>query len=148
LAVGPHTFQVRARSGSKASAAASYTWLVLGSPASGSAAGLGATAHVQISGRVSGLVPGMTRAIRVTLTNPARAPIHVTSLTVRIAPDSVPRGCPSATNLLLRQSTGISAKTPLTVPARSSVTLTRYPLAPRITFRNLPVSQDACQGRT
>jgi hypothetical protein len=148
LAVGSHTFQVRARSATKASSAASYTWLVLGSPTAGSAAGLGASARVKISGRVGGLVPGMTRAIRVVLSNPTHTRIRVTALRVRISRDSVPSGCPSAKNFRLQQSTGISAKTPLIVPARSSVTLTRYPLAPRITFRNLPVNQDNCQGKS
>jgi hypothetical protein len=94
------------------------------------------------------LRPGVTTAIPLTLTNPNGVPIYVTALTVSIAADSTPPGCSSASNVEITQSNA-SGAAPITVPARSSVTLTSAPRAPRIMLLNLPgVNQDVCKNRS
>jgi len=147
LATGRHVFRVRARSGSRASGAAAYSWAVLAEPDAGTIT-LGPAMPVEISGRVGGLAPGVTKTIAVTFRNPSPVRIRVVALAVRVSHDSVPSGCLSATNLVLDQATGITRETPVTVPARSSSTVTAYPRAPRVTFRRLATSQDACKGKS
>ena len=104
-------------------------------------------AGFNITGGVGNLMPGVATAIRLTLTNPNGVPIFVTALTVTIAADSTPAGCSSANNVQLTQSNASSAD-PITVPAKSSVTLTSAPRAPQITFVNLPVNQDVCKNKS
>ena len=82
------------------------------------------------------------------LTNPSTLPIYVTSLTVRIAPESTPSGCSSAANMVLHQATAITSKTPVRVPAHRAVTVTRYPRAPELSFENLHTSQNACKNKS
>jgi hypothetical protein len=147
LSARTHLFRVRARSGSRTSSAATYSWVVLALPVRGSIA-LGRGMPVEISGHVRGLVPGVTEAIPVTFRNPGAVRIRVTRLTVTVSPDSAPAGCPSAANPVLGQATGITPSAPVTVPARGSVTVGRYPRAPRIMFRNLAKSQNTCKGKT
>ncbi len=147
LPAGTHVFRVRARSGARTSSAAAYSWVVLATPTSGSIA-LGPAMPVEISGRVGGLVPGVTKAIPVTFRNPSTVRIRVTALRVKLLPGSVPPGCPGAANLVLRQATGITTRAPVTIPARASVTISAYPRAPLITFRNLATSQNACKGKS
>jgi hypothetical protein len=101
-----------------------------------------------ISGQASGLAPGVSTPIRLTLTNPNGMPIYVTSLTVRIAADSTPAGCGTATNIRLTQAS-VSDANPIVVAARSSVTLAAAPRAPQITLLNLPgVNQDVCKNKS
>jgi hypothetical protein len=147
LSAGSHTFRVRAVSGSKTSSAASYTWAIRTSLAVEQIATTRA-ASVEISGSVGELAPGVTGVISVTFKNPNTVPIHVTDLTVEIAADSTPSGCSSASNIILRQATGITSGTPVTVPAGSSVTVTTYPRAPEISFPNLSVNQDVCKDKS
>jgi hypothetical protein len=105
-------------------------------------------ANFKITGGVGNLMPGVATAIRLTLTSPNGVPIYVTALTVRIAADSTPPGCGSASNVQLTQS-NVSGADPITVPARGSVTLTSAPRAPKITLLNLPgVNQDVCKSKT
>jgi len=78
------------------------------------------------------------------LTNPNPETIFVTSLTVNVSAD--PDGCDSATNFELIPATA-SATTPLEIPAGATVTLPAQGIAaPAIAMRELPFSQDACQG--
>ena len=100
-----------------------------------------------ISGSVSGLVPGATKVIVLRLANPNSVPIHVTRVTVAVSAESSKPGCSSA-NLVLYQATGISSAAPVTVPARGGVTVTTFPRAPKIGFRNLRSNQDACKNAT
>lgn len=102
----------------------------------------------RISGDVSGLVPGATTAIALTLTNPNSVRIEVTRVTVSVSGESSPPGCSSAKNLVLYQATGISSSAPVSLPARGSVTLTKSPRAPRIGFRELRTNQDSCAGKS
>ncbi len=105
-------------------------------------------ANFRITGGVGNLVPGVTTAIGLTLTNPNNVPIFVTSLTVGIAADSTPPGCISASNVQLTQSNASSAD-PIAVPAGGSVTLTSAPRAPQIMLLNLPgVNQDVCKNKS
>jgi hypothetical protein len=105
-------------------------------------------AGFNIAGGVGNLMPGVTTAIRLTLTNPNGVPIYVTVLNVTIAADSTPAGCSSANNVQLTQSNASSAD-PITVPARGSVTLTSAPRAPKIMLLNLPgVNQDVCKNKS
>jgi hypothetical protein len=100
----------------------------------------------RISGDVRGLAPGSTSVIALTLTNPHSVRIRVTRVTVAVSADSSPSGCSSAKNLVLHQATGIRPTTPVVIPARGSVTLDSFPRAPRIGFRDLQTSQEACKG--
>jgi hypothetical protein len=101
-----------------------------------------------ITGSVGNLVPGVPMPIRLTLINPNDIPIHVTSLTVRVADDSTPPGCRSADNIRLTQS-DVSGADPISIAAKSSVTVTSPPRAPEITLLNLPgVNQDICKNKT
>ncbi len=101
-----------------------------------------------ITGGADNLRPGVSTPIRLTITNPNGVPIYVTTLTVKIAADSTPAGCASASNVRLTQSNASTAN-PITIPARGSVTLTVAPRAPQITLLNLPgVNQDACKNKS
>jgi hypothetical protein len=84
--------------------------------------------------------------IPVTLRNPNRVPIYVTSL-VGVATGG-PAGCDSATNIKLARSNASSAR-PVEIPAGGSVTLPAQGVsAPTIELVNLPVNQDACRNAT
>ena len=102
----------------------------------------------RISGNVPGLEPGATTAISLTLTNPNSVQIQVTRVTVAVSAESSPPGCSSAKNLVLHQATGIRTAAPVVIPARSSVTLTTFPRAPKIGVRDLQTSQDVCKGKS
>lgn len=136
LAIGTHKFSVRTAGKRGAhSKAASFGWRVL------------EPKDFSISPQLSNLgalYPGAAaQALPVTITNPNPVPILVTSLDARAAAD--PAGCSSSENLLL-SSAGISASSPLTVPANGSVSLPAPGIAaPAIALRDLPVNQDACQ---
>jgi hypothetical protein len=98
-------------------------------------------------GGVRNLMPGVTKTIALTLTNPNGIPIYVTALTVTVSTDSTPPGCTSEGNLQITQS-NVSSADPIAIPANGSVTLTSPPRAPQITLLNLPnVNQDACKSK-
>jgi hypothetical protein len=99
-----------------------------------------------ITGGAEDLEPGQTKPIGLTLTNPNSVQIFVTQLVMTVSADSTPAGCASASNLQITQSNA-SIASPIAVPASGSVTLTSAPLAPQITFLNLPdANQDACKN--
>lgn len=99
---------------------------------------------IELDGELEDLQPGYpAQLLPVLVTNPNRASIEVTSLSVSIAEE--PPGC-SAENFTLTPA-GASAETPLRVPARGSVRLpTSAVSAPAIGMRETSVNQDACQG--
>jgi hypothetical protein len=136
LAIGTHKFSVRtAGKRGTHSKAARFSWRVL------------EPKDFSISPQLSNLgalYPGAAaQALPLTITNPNPVPILVTSLDVRAAAD--PAGCSSGENLLL-SGAGISAPSPLAVPANGSVSLPAPGIAaPTIALRDLPVNQDACQ---
>ena len=161
LTLGRHTFEVRAITGQEVSPRASYSWTVVATPDDGGGSGPGGavsgsgqsstagdSAPFEISGDVTGLVPGVSQPIVLTLRNPNAAAIFVTSVAVEIGEDSTPPGCPSEPNIALDQPSGISAATPLRVPGHGSVVLTTYPLAPRIGFVDRSWNQDVCKGKS
>ena len=98
----------------------------------------------QLSG-LAPLLPGApAQALPLSLTNPNSETIFVTSLTVSVSAD--PAGCDSATNFELTPATA-SAATPVEIAAEATVTLPAQGIAaPAIAMRELPFSQDACQG--
>jgi hypothetical protein len=116
---------------------------------SGSGSGSGSTgdADFTISGGVSGLEPGLTLPVKLTLTNPNSTRIYVTRLTISMSADSTPSGCSRDTNFRIIQSNASSAS-PIAVPAKGKVTLTGAPRAPQIEFLNLSTSQDVCKGKS
>lgn len=116
---------------------------------SGGGSGSGSTggANFTISGDVSGLEPGLSLPIRLTLTNPNSTRIYVTRLTVSMSAESTPSGCSRDENFKVIQSDATSAS-PIAVPAKGKVTLTSAPRAPQISFLNLPTSQDVCKGKS
>lgn len=104
--------------------------------------------HFEISGDVSGLVPGIAKTIPLTLHNPSLVPITVTSITVSIDASRDPAGCPSRRNIELQQAVGISAASPIRIPPLHSVVVYRARRAPRITFVDGSWNQDACKNKT
>jgi hypothetical protein len=101
-----------------------------------------------ISPRLSSLDPlypgAAAQPLPLTIVNPNPIPILVTSLEVRATGD--PSGCAAGENLLLAGA-GVSAATPLAVPANGSASLPAAGVAaPTIALRDLPFNQDACQG--
>ena len=119
-----------------------------GTPPSTDQPAAGGEVSFRVSGDVTGLAPGVTRTITLTVTNPNTVPIYVTMLEVAIAGDSKPSGCSSSANVVVHQATGITSAAPLTIPAGGTVEVSTFPRAPRITFRNLASSQDACRNKT
>jgi len=117
---------------------------------SGTGSGSSSTggADFSISGGVEGLEPGLTLPIRLTLTNPNSTKIYVTRLVVSMSADSTPSGCDRDTNFDAIVQSYVSSDDPIVVPAKGKVTLTSAPRAPQLTFRNLPVSQDVCKGKS
>jgi len=99
----------------------------------------------RISGDVSNLVPGVPADVPLTLENPNAQPIRVTRVRTKIAPNSDPPGCASATHVRLEQPTGITSDVPVAVPAHGSVVLRAYPSVPRITLRATAADDDACK---
>ena len=91
------------------------------------------------------LFPGTpAQPLAVRLDNPNPLPIAITSLRVSLAAD--PSGCAGAENFVFIPSDA-SAATPLAIPPEASVTLPAQGISPpAIAMRDLPVSQDACQG--
>jgi hypothetical protein len=136
LAAGLHTFQVRVESSSGArSRAARYAWIRT-EPKSFKVEPTGSD--------IEPLYPGGTpQGLPLKLTNPNPAAISITALRVSLAGD--PPGCPSPNFELIPSNA--SPRKPLRVAAGASVTVpTPTVTAPAIGLRELPVSQDACQG--
>jgi hypothetical protein len=160
LALGRHTFEVRALTGRNVSPPDSYAWTVAATPTEGdgpgdggsdAGAGEGSTAEslpFDISGDVAGLAPGVWQPIVLTLDNPNATAIYVTSVVVEISEDSTPPGCPSETNIAVDQASGISTASPVRVAGHGSVVLRAHPLAPLITLVDRPWNQDACKGKS
>lgn len=137
LAVGSHSFSVRSVGARKKhSKTARFRWQVL------KPKDFSITPQL---GSLVALFPGApTQALPLTIANPNSVPILVTSITVSAG--ASPPGCASAENLLLTGASASSAN-PIQVPANGSISLPGPSgSAPTIGLRDLPVSQDACQG--
>lgn len=126
--------------------------LVVATSATGSAAprshtgpGAGPPKPFRISGAVSGLAPGLTRSLDLTLSNPNRVALAVTRLSVRITGSSA-RGC-SPGNFRVTQYSG---RYPLRLPARASVRLSRLMVGtahqPAVGMRDLDSDQNRCKN--
>lgn len=137
LAVGVHRFLVRAFArGLRPSRAARFSWT------------RAEPKDFSITPRLSELAPlypgDAPQPLPVVLSNPNSEPILVTSL--RVVSSDPSAGCSSVENLQL-SAAGASMSTPVVIPAEGSVTLPAQGVsAPTIAMRELPVSQDACQG--
>jgi hypothetical protein len=137
LAVGNHSFSVRSVGARKRySKTARFRWQVL------------EPKNFSITPQLSSLgalFPGApAQVLPLTIVNPNAVPILVTSITVSAG--TSPPGCPSAENLILTGASASSAS-PIQVPANGSISLPGAGgSAPTIGLRDLPVSQDACQG--
>jgi hypothetical protein len=139
LGVGAHSFRVYALDAARnTSAPASYAWTIA-RPAS-----------FRIAGNVTGLAPGVTQPVELTLTNPNDVPITVTSVTITIGDGTTKNGqpnpgCSGTTNLVLVHSLVGS----VTVPANTTASLTDLSVAtsrwPALQMPDLPVNQDACK---
>jgi hypothetical protein len=136
LETGAHSFRVRAegRSGARGRAAR-FDW-VRAEPKS--------FGIEPVPPGLGPLYPGAPpSSLPLQLSNPNPAPILITALRASIA--ATPSGC-DGTNFELIPSSA-STKKPLRVPARGAVTVpTATTSAPAIALRDLPISQDACQG--
>lgn len=137
LAVGSHSFSVRSVGARKRhSKTARFRWQVL------EPRDFSITPQL---GSLVALFPGApAQALPLTIANPNPVPILITSITVSAS--ASPPGCASAENLILTGASASSAN-PIQVPANGSISLPGPGgSAPTIGLRDLPVSQDACQG--
>lgn len=112
----------------------------------------GAPSHAltfTVTGSVTGLVPGGWRPVAVTVHNPNRVAIRVTSLALAVALESTPPGCSPTTNLEIEQPSW-GRGTAITIAAGGSSTLAAQGVTdPRIRLRDLPdVNQDVCKGKS
>jgi hypothetical protein len=89
--------------------------------------------------------PGAKPApLALRLSNSSNVRRYVTRLTVAVT--GSPRRCRSSANLRIVQSS-VSARHPIGVPGRGSVTLPAQGVsAPTIQLVNRPLSQDGCKG--
>jgi hypothetical protein len=159
LRTGRHTFDVRAlNSAGSAGPAATRAWrVVLRAPVLASEAAAVSTGALQEPVPAAGapfaveqlsepldLYPGSPpQTLAVRLLNTGSEPVTVTSLAVSIA--HAPPGCGSENFELV--PAGITITAPLEIPPESDVQLpSPEAAAPQIAMRELPVSQDACQG--
>jgi hypothetical protein len=158
LALGAHRFEVRAVNRQEShGGGAAFSWRVAKSeppvpaptpaeptPPQPPAKGKPFSIEPDLSA-LGPLYPGApAQPLPVALTNPNSEPIFVTDL--RVAVESDPLGCVSAENFDLTPA-GASEATPLAIPAGATLTLPAQGIAaPAIAMRDLPFSQDACQG--
>jgi hypothetical protein len=91
-------------------------------------------ATFSIDGSARNLYPGKQMPLRLTITNPNRRPIEVTSIGVRVGSDVAKPGCPPSD--FVRAT---SLRSAFRVPARS-----KKRVALKIVL--LPSAPDACQG--
>jgi hypothetical protein len=163
LALGRHSFRVRAVSGRLTGPPTTYRWTITRMPApvipppsqpgaggvGGGIAPVGVQATFSIAGGPEGsLYPGAApRRIALVLTNPHAVVIYVTALAVNATTEDL--GCPVDENVLITQS-NVSPITPVAVPPGVSVTLPVQGItAPTIQLIDLQsVNQDACKGAT
>lgn len=136
LDAGTHTFSVMARDAAgNASPAASYTWTIVSS-----------TAGFTISSNpVTGLMPGRTLPLPLTITNPNAFAILVTSLGVAVRPASSKPACSGTANLALRQYSGGSIRVE---GRRTLVVSTSITTGPAVTMIDASFNQDACKNAT
>lgn len=103
-----------------------------------------------ISGSVTGLAPGLSQPLNLTLSNPNKKALSVSNLGVTIT--QVTR----AAGVTMPCGTGDYAVTqyagpyPVTVPANGSISLSQLTVPssvwPKVTMLNRPVNQDGCKG--
>jgi hypothetical protein len=97
-------------------------------------------------GTAEALAPGLARQLALTIANPNKEAITVTSLEVKVAAGSSKAGCDGPANLAVTQS-NISEANPLVVPANGHATLPGGGVtAPQVLMRDLSTNQDACKG--
>jgi hypothetical protein len=136
VTAGRHSFKVRAVRAAQRGPAARFAWTKVD------------PRPLTVEPRATGLAPLLpgdpAQVLPVRIANPNSVPVTVTSLTVAVSAD--PPGCPANPNLELGPSS-LSPTAPLVLPAGGELTLPSGPVsAPTIALRELPFSQDACQG--
>jgi hypothetical protein len=104
-------------------------------------ASVGRPARFTVAGSVTGLTVGVWKPVAVTITNPNRAPIRVTRLSVAVSGN--PNGCRAGENLETR-----AASAPFVVPARAVAYPVPVSRRPAIRLRNRNVNQDRCKGQS
>jgi hypothetical protein len=143
LAVGGHTFQVRAVSAAGVvGSAASYTWTI-----AASAGGF------PISGSITqALYPGISPVLlSLVLTNPNNFGIQITSVKVTVSGATTKPSCDGRANLLV---TRVFAAGPVAVVVPKNSTRSLQDLGipqaqwPQVQMPNLSTNQDACKGAT
>lgn len=145
LAIGSHTFTVRALSAAATSATATHTWTV-------------ANASFGIAGSLTAaLAPGLTQPLNLVLTNPYNSShgLDVTGVTINVKHGTTRAGspnpdCDGPTNVAV--TAGSPAPWPVNIPRTSTRSLSELGIPPmqwpQVTMLNLPENQDACKGTT
>jgi hypothetical protein len=106
-----------------------------------------------ISGSVTGLQPGVPHPLDLSVHNPNRAAIVITSLTVAVRSVSAPRATPAlpctSADFAVQQFAGTY---PLLVPSSSTYTLSGMAIPPealpQAVLLQRSLNQDGCQGAT
>lgn len=103
-----------------------------------------------ISGSVTGLAPGVSQPLNLTLSNPNKKPLSVTNLGVSITQVTRAAGatlpCGTADYAVTQYAGGY----PLIIPANGTVSLAGLgvpsPARPQVTMLDRPLNQDGCKG--
>lgn len=112
-----------------------------GRPTAQPTPGGGPSGVFSISGDVAGLVPGATKTLALTVTNPNPWPIQVLTLDTSV---SAPDGSACATTISVGRYTYSSGDALVTAPARGSVRVD----VPVAYVDSLDVDQTGCAGTT
>ena len=146
---GPHRLEVRATSGARAS---TIVVTLIIAPRRGT----GLVGPVQrppftIAGDAGDLQPGVSRALNLSIANPNRLRLSVTSLIVTLHSVSAPQATDAQPCTLADFSVRqFSGPYPLLVAPSRTRTLSglRIPIArwPRVAIKDRPFDQDGCQG--
>jgi hypothetical protein len=137
LALGSHTFSVQGKDAAgNLSAATSVTWTIK------------AGAPFTIKGSVTGLVPGVTTPVPLTISNPNNTPIFVSQLTLSVSTNANSGTCLAA-SYTVTAWTAPSSASELSVPANATNFAVPVADQPKIKLNNsTTANQDNCKGKS
>jgi hypothetical protein len=138
---GKHQFAVRAYDVIGNFTEITYTWKVAA----------GSPQEFSVSGSVSGLAPGVTASIPVTISNPNDVPIYVSQLSFTVSTGTNSGSCPASSYIVTpwTASAGPPAVPEFQVPAHATNFAVPAADRPKITMADSPtINQDNCKGKS
>lgn len=137
LSNAAHTFSVQAKDGAgNLSSATSFTWTIV------------AGAPFTIHGSVTGLVPGVAKAVPLTIDNPNDTPIFISQLTFTVTAGPSSGTCPASSYAVTAWNAAPPSVPELQVPANATGFTVPAANQPKIKLLDLPSNQDNCKGKT